>query len=115
MYKIKSKEDFIIITGSNIIKNDEAKSICEEVAVKMADQRIEDIILDLRLLNLGQSKFDIFINYLSKLDLNRVAIVLEGLISSLKFKLWKRKYNNYIELAQFNNLATAKNWIQERS
>ena len=115
MHKIKSKEDFIIITGSNIIKNDEAKSICEEVTFKMANNQVKNLILDLQSLNLAQSKFDIFINYLSKLDLNRIALVLEDLISSLKFKLWKRKYNNYIELAQFNNLAVAKNWIQERS
>ena len=115
MHKIKSKEDFIIITGSNIIKNDEAKLICEELIIKLANSHSGNLILDVQSLDLDQSKFDIFINYLAKLNLNRVALVLPELISSLKFKLWKRKYNNYLKLMQFKNLNEAKKWITEGS
>ena len=116
MYKIKSKEDFIIITGNNIIKANEAKSICEELMIKLANNyQVDSLILDFRKLNLADSKFDIFINYLSKVELEKVALVLPELISTLKFKLWKRKYNNYIQLAQFNNLVDAKSWVIERS
>ena len=115
MHKIKSKEDFIIITGSNIIMNDEAKLICEKLIIELENTDLKKLILDIENLNLKQSKFDIFINYLSKLDLERVALVMSDLISKLKFKLWKRKYNKYINLAQFNNLLEAKNWLKERS
>ncbi|MGM0502940.1 MAG: hypothetical protein ACQERJ_10470 [Bacillota bacterium] len=116
MHKIKSKEDFIIITGSNIIKDNEAKLICEEIMIKVAKQNhINALLLDLRELDLEQSKFDIFINYLSKLDLKKVAVILPQLISTLKFKLWKRKYKNNLQLAQFNNLRNAENWLLERS
>ena len=115
MHKIKSKEDFIIITGSNIIKNDEAKLICEELMIELANGHITNLILDVQSLDLDKSKFDIFINYLSRMNLNCVALVLPKLISSLKFKLWKRKYNNYLELKQFNNLNEAKQWIKEGS
>ena len=114
MHKIKSKEDFIIVTGSNIIKDSEAKTICKEIVIKLEEnQKNEDLILDLRKVDLEKSKFDIFINYLSKLDLERVALVMSDLIAKLKFKLWKRKYNKYIKLAQFNNLLEAKNWLKE--
>ncbi|MGM0369463.1 MAG: hypothetical protein ACQEP9_03515 [Bacillota bacterium] len=114
MYKIKSKEDFIIVTGSNIIKDSEAKSICKEVVVKLEQNgKITDLILDLRKVDLEESKFDIFINYLSKIELERVALIVPELISSLKFKLWKRKYKKFIQLAQFNNLSSAKRWLVE--
>ncbi|WP_027338947.1 hypothetical protein [Halonatronum saccharophilum] len=112
MYRLKGEENFIIITGSDIIDCEEGKAICRKVGELIElNSHKERILLDLRRVNLEDSDFDIFIKTMSKINLSKVALVLPELISKFKFRLWKRRYDDCIEIEQFITIEEGKKWL----
>ena len=112
MYDLQKKKGFIVIDGSGIINGEEALAICEKIKGLLSSSNTQNILVDTRRVNLEKSKFDIFINYLSRVKVKKIALVLEELINRFKFSLWSRKYRPQIEIKQFNNLQGAKNWLK---
>ncbi|AGB40361.1 hypothetical protein Halha_0359 [Halobacteroides halobius DSM 5150] len=112
MYDLKIKKEFIIIKGNNIIDEREAQNLCNKVVEILTEQsRIDGLLLNLKQVNLAESNFDIFIQSLTKLDLKRIALILNDPVSSFKFRLWRRRYKKYALLKQFTTLESAKEWI----
>lgn len=112
MYDLQKKKGFIVIDGSDIINGEEALAICEKIKGLLSSSNTQNILVDTRRVNLEKSKFDIFINYLSRAKVKKIALVLEELINRFKFSLWSRKYRPQIEIKQFNSLQGAKNWLK---
>ncbi|MCK8817930.1 hypothetical protein MWH28_11230 [Natroniella sulfidigena] len=113
MHKLYSEADLIVIEGGEIINGSEAKDICAKVE-KLLERRADKqkLLLDLREVDLEESQFDTFIQYLTKIEVEKIALVLEELISKFKFKLWSRRYRHYVQLEQFDNLEEAKKWLK---
>lgn len=114
MYKLTNKEEFIVVTGNDIINETESKAICRKIKELLEFKTgANKLLLDVRGVNLDASQFDIFIQYLSKVKVTRISIVLPELINKFKFKLWRRKYKNYAEIEQFMTLEEAQNWLKK--
>ncbi|GAB6099336.1 hypothetical protein JCM16358_12150 [Halanaerocella petrolearia] len=112
MYDLEEKKDFIVIRGSDIINEVESKELCKEI-IKVVNSNSKNLLFDVRQVNLADSNFDICVQYLSKLEVDKIALVLEDLISGFKFKLWKRRYQNYVTIKQFNILYKAQEWLRD--
>ncbi len=112
MYEIKNQQEFIVISGSDIIDEVEANAICRKVE-KLLDLEGQPkrLLLDVRKLNLEDSSFDIFVQYLSKIEVKRVSLILDALIHKLKFKLWKRKYKDFFSIEQFLTIEEGSKWL----
>ncbi|PRX35572.1 hypothetical protein BX659_10163 [Orenia metallireducens] len=114
MYKLTNKEEFIVVTGNDIIDEVESKAICRKINELLEfEVGNNSLLLDVRGVNLNDSQFDIFIQYLSKIKVKRISIVLPELVNKFKFRLWKRKYKNYAEIEQFMTLEEAQNWLKK--
>ncbi|OCL25498.1 hypothetical protein U472_14235 [Orenia metallireducens] len=114
MYKLTNKEEFIVVTGNDIIDEAESNAICRKIKELLEFKAGNNkLLLDVRDVNLDDSQFDIFIQYLSKASINRISIVLPELINKLKFRLWRRKYKNYAEIEQFMTIEEAQNWLKK--
>ena len=98
--------------GYGIIDGREASLICEEINSLIKEKNIKKrVVFNLKELSLNDSSFDIFIDSLSKLEIERIALVLEETISKFKFTLWKRRYKNFIQIEQFSKLEEAQKWL----
>lgn len=111
MYKLESEESFIVLRCADIIDGKEAKEICLELVSLFKGKDSSKLIVDAKGLNLDDSKVDIFITYLSKIDIEKIALVLSELVPAFKFKLWRRKYKNYVEIEQFLTLKEAQKYL----
>ncbi|MCK8828335.1 STAS/SEC14 domain-containing protein [Natroniella acetigena] len=113
MHNLHSENNLIVIKGGEIINGGEAKDICNKVEELL--QRRENkqrLLLDLRKVDLEESQFDVFIQYLTEIEVEKIALVLDKLITKFKFKLWSRRYRDYVQLEQFDNLEEAKKWLK---
>ena len=113
MYDLEVKKEFIVIRGSDIIDEVEATKLCDQVVDLLADSEANKLLLDVTKVDLEKSNFDVFIQALSKLELDKIALVLEELISQFKFNLWRRKYRKYVTIEQFSLLTSAQEWLGE--
>ncbi len=112
MYDLQKKKGFIVIDGSDIINGDEALAICKKAEQLLANNTTTNILVDTRTVNLEKSKFDIFINYLSRIQVKKIALVLDQLVNKFKFSLWRRKYQPQIKIEQFTNANEAEDWFK---
>ncbi|WP_408955037.1 STAS/SEC14 domain-containing protein [Natroniella sp. ANB-PHB2] len=113
MHKLHYENNLIAIKGGEIINEGEAKDICNQVEELLERRKNKQkLLLDLRKVDLRESQFDIFIQYLTEIEVEKIALVLDKLFSDFKFKLWSRGYQDYVQLKQFNDLEEAKKWLK---
>jgi hypothetical protein len=113
VYELERKKEFIVIKGSDIIDVEETTDICDQVTEMLAEAGgVYNLLVDVRDVKLKESKFDAFINYLTKVKLNKIALVLSDLISGFKFKFWRRKYQGQVKIEQFDKLDKAQAWLE---
>ena len=114
MYDLQDKEEFIFIKGSGIIDKGEAQAICRKITELLEIREDSNkVLLDLKKIDLKESQFDIFIQHLSKMNIDKLAIVLSGLINKFKFRLWSRRYKGYLKIEQFITTEQAKRWLNK--
>ncbi|TDX43618.1 hypothetical protein [Orenia marismortui] len=114
MYHMKVKEEFIVVSGSDIIDEIEARAICRKLKDLLALRADSNkLMLDVREVNLEDSKFDIFIQSLSKFNIDKISIILPELINKIKFRLWRRKYSQYVSIEQFLTFEEGKKWLKK--
>ncbi len=114
MYQIVDKKSVIVIIGTDIVDEFEAHAICHKLKelLEIREEKYR-LLVDIRNMNLKKSKLDIFIQYLSKVEVDRIALVMKELISKIKFYLWKRRYKKYVDIRQFDDEVNAHKWLKE--
>lgn len=114
MYKLTIKEEFIVVSGNDIIDEVEGKAICRKIKELLELRKGNSrLLLDLRSVNLEESQFDIFIQTLSKIKIDKISLILPELINKIKFRLWRRKYKDYTEIEQFVTVEEAQSWLKK--
>ena len=112
MYDLEMKQDFVVLVGKEVIGQREALEICNKVD-RVTGKGVRKILVDVREVDLNASKFDILINHIASLQVDKIALVLDGLISKFKFGLWSRKYKPEIKIRQFEEFESAEGWLIE--
>ena len=111
MYSLESQPGRVIVDSEDLITEKEALEICQQVKEELTEPEVNDLIVDVRGTDLEASCFDVFVNYLSKMPVKRIALVLDNLLSKLKFSFWSRKYRPQINIGQFESQQQAKDWL----